>query len=95
MGYRGYIENDILHADNKLELQRSENLRSIKTAVLERFWADVSYYRELATQLLKYHKTNAPEYWGTICDNVHTNISLKHNHIYNDIYNDMAHLWLF
>lgn len=89
-GYQGYMADDILQADSKPEPQRSEALRSIKTEVLKGFWGSLSRYRELANQLRHYRQTNDPKYAGATCDNVHTNISLKHNHIYNDI----AHLQL-
>lgn len=87
-GYQGYMADDIIQADKRPEPQRSEALRSIKANVLKSFWDDLSHYRALATQLRKYRQTNDPKYAGKICDDIHTSISLKHNHIYNDL----AHL---
>lgn len=87
-GYQGYMADDILQADKKSEPQRSETLRKIKAKVLCDLWQDISRYRECANQLRKYRLTNDPQYAGRICDDIHTAISLKHNHIYNDL----AHL---
>lgn len=89
-GYQGYKADDILQADKRPEPQRSEALRSIKANVLKSLWDDLSRYRALAIQLRKYRQTNDPKYAGEICNGIHTSISLKHNHIYND----MAHLHL-
>lgn len=89
-GYQGYMADDILKTDKRAEPQRSQALHSIKVDVLKSFWDDVSRYRALANQLRKYRITNDPKYAGAVCDDVHTNISLKHNHIYNGL----AHLHL-
>lgn len=89
-GYQGYMVDDILKADGKQEPQRSEALRSIKADVLKSFWGNLSRYRALATQLRRFRQTSDPEYEDKICADIHTNISLKHNHIYNDV----AHLQL-
>ncbi|MCB0518499.1 MAG: hypothetical protein H6577_09975 [Lewinellaceae bacterium] len=49
---------------------------------------DLTRYRKLALDLRKY-RTEALLAEGAItCDNVHTNIALKHNHMYNRL----AHL---
>ncbi|VAX06543.1 hypothetical protein MNBD_ALPHA03-1202, partial [hydrothermal vent metagenome] len=87
-GYQGYMREDIYQVDKKAEPQRSETLRKIKAKVLHDLWSDISRYRECANQLRLYRQTNDTEYLGGICDDIHTAIGLKHNHIYND----MAHL---
>ncbi len=87
-GYQGYMREDIYQADKKAEPQRSETLRKIKAKVLHDLWSDISRYRECANQLRLYRQTNDPQYAGGVCDDIHTAIGLKHNHIYND----MAHL---
>jgi len=88
--YRGYMKDDITKADNRPEPQRSEALRKIKANVLCELWCDISSYRHYAYRLHLYRQTNDPQYAGGICDGIQTNISLKHNHIYND----MGHLVL-
>ena len=60
----------------------------MKGRVLTSFWKNLSRYRELANQLRQYRQTNDSRHAGAVCDGIHTNISLKHNHIFNDI----AHL---
>lgn len=87
-GYQGYMAEDILQADKKSEPQRSETLRKIKAEVLANLWCDISSYRKYANQLRKYLLTNNPKYAGRICDDIHTNMSIKHSHIFNDL----AHL---
>ena len=84
------MRDNIYQADKKSEPQRSETLRKIKAKVLCDLWSDISCYRECANQLRLYRQANDSEYAGGICDDIHTSIGLKHNHIYND----MAHLVL-
>ena len=86
--YEGYMIEDIRKADNKCEPQRSESLRRIKDRVLEDFWNDLSRYRQCATQLRFYDRILDIVEGESVCAEIHTSISLKYNHLYNDF----AHL---
>lgn len=88
--YQGYMADDIITADRKPEPQRSEALRAIKDKAIRSYRRDLSCYRELACELRKYRQRHALTIDIHVCENIHTNISLKHNHLYNDF----AHLIL-
>jgi hypothetical protein len=81
--YQGYRISDILSADNKPEPQRSEALRRLQAEELRLIRHDISRYRELARLLHRYRKTQDFTEARYLCDNIHTSISLKYNHIYN------------
>jgi len=88
-GYKGYLKEDIENAANKAEPQRSIALRKIKDSVKNRLSFDLSRYREVVRELHLHRKENLdkePQH-----HEIHTSLSLKHNHIYNNL----AHLiWL-
>ncbi len=87
--YRGYMTEDIKALDKRNEPQRSEALRKLRGEVVEKLHLDISRYRELARKLAEYRKRQPPIPAGvSACNDIHTNISLKHNHIYNEF----AHL---
>ncbi len=88
-GYRGYLADDISHADRKPEPHRSTALRKLRAEVQRMLWADISRYREVARELHAYRKEHAHvEVLPNMSAEVHTSMSLKHNHIYNQF----AHL---
>lgn len=91
--YKGYRKDDIAKADKKPEPQRSHALRTIRAQVVEELKRDIAGYRKRALALHR-HRKNAeahPLCAKASCADVHTNISLKHNHLVNDF----AHLiWL-
>lgn len=84
--YRGYMSCEIDRIDRMDEPKRSEALRSIKDRVLKDYRADLSIYRQCACEL---HRTrrecqnDPPE-----CLDIHVSLSLKHNHLWNNL----AHL---
>ncbi len=82
--YQGYMAEDILKACRKPEPRRSETLRLYKEKFLSDLGQDISGYRQYAFKLHMLRNTGNLIYEGAICDDVHTNISLKHSHIYND-----------
>lgn len=88
--YKGYKADKILDADQKEEPIRSEQLRQMKAEILNELWDDISSYRQYAFQLRKLRSQNNAATEQFVCQDIHTNISLKHNHIYNA----MAHLHL-
>lgn len=85
-GDKGYIEIDKL--DRKSEPQRSESLRSLRLKVVSELRNDLSKYRHFAFELKHYRITHPLQDKYISCDDIHTNICFKHNHIYNDF----AHL---
>jgi hypothetical protein len=87
-GYQGYMADTIAKADNKPEPQRSESLRQIRAKVHCDLISDLSCYRECARELHQYRITAIYNGGGPECREIHTSISLKHNHLYNDF----AHL---
>ena len=89
-GYQGYMADDIKIADKKPEPQRSEALRAIKGNVIRSYRRDLSCYRKLACELRRYQQEHALAIDSPVCESIHTNISLKHNQLYNDF----AHLVL-
>ena len=83
-GYQGYRFDDIQQAGNKAEPHRSAALRNIRQEVLTRLISDLSCYRAYARELRDYRaidEADRPE--QPICSDIHTSMSLKHNHLYN------------
>ena len=87
-GYQGYLAEDIAGANNKTEPQRSMALREIKEKVLVEMWRNISSYRTYASQLRKERQGSNSELENHSSNDLHMSMSLKHNHIYNDL----AHL---
>tara|TARA_R110002096_G_scaffold425908_2_gene635010 strand:- start:593 stop:1000 length:408 start_codon:yes stop_codon:yes gene_type:complete len=87
-GYQGYMADDIVRIDKKAEPERSKALREIKDKILVSMWRNISCYRLLANQLRFERKLNGIDRLNTSSNELHTSMSLKHNHIYNDL----AHL---
>lgn len=83
-GYQGYRKDEIKVIDDIVEPERSNRLRKIKVELVVNLKADLSRYRQCALELHRYRVrkgdfTDAPP----TCDDIHTNISLKHNHLVN------------
>jgi len=87
-GYQGYMADDIVRIDKKAEPERSKTLREIKDKCVKDLWRDISCYRNLAHELRFERKLKGITHGTTSCNELHTSMSLKHNHIYNDL----AHL---
>jgi len=81
--YRGYMPNRLDEIDSKPEPNRSQSLRQLRSKIREDLKRDISRYKELANQLRR-DRQQGSEKAGNVCENVHTAISLKHNHLYND-----------
>lgn len=88
--YEGYLADDIKAAASKAEPRRSEVLRLIKTKVLKDYKRDLSRYRHLAHEMRQERIRKGVVVTEDFSNNLHTSISLKHNHLYNDL----AHLLL-
>lgn len=84
-GYRGYRSEEIEKADQMNEPRRSESLRSLREVAKHELGQDVARYRELARQLARRREAGVENVEDGGCADIHTNISLKHNHIYNEL----------
>ncbi|NVD26780.1 hypothetical protein HUO14_02530 [Parasphingorhabdus flavimaris] len=84
-GYRGYRADEIEKADQMNEPRRSESLRSLREIAKQELGQDVVRYRELAKQLARRRDAGFEDSEEDGCADIHTNISLKHNHIYNEL----------
>lgn len=85
--YRGYLAREIDRTDSLCEPRRSTVLRSMRTKALADYRADLSRYREVARDLYL-HRAKRPCVESVHCGSVHESMSLKHNHLFNDL----AHL---
>lgn len=89
-GYQGYMRSDIAAADNRAEPQRSQTLREMRRKAMLDLASDLNGYRARARELAAF-RSEHPEPCEPSSADIHTNISLKHNHLFNDF----AHLiWL-
>lgn len=87
--YHGYRLEEISKADNKFEPERSSALRSLRLSALNDLQSDLRIYREVACELRDYRQMEAEEQEEQpFSSDVHTSMSLKYNHLYNDF----AHL---
>ena len=88
-GYQGCKRDYISLADNRHEPARSSDLRLLRLSVLNDFQAHLRLYREYARKLRDYRQMGTAEQEAQpICSDIHTSMSLKYNHLYNDF----AHL---
>ncbi len=87
-GYGGYLARDIDEADNFAEPRRSQTLRQMRDKAKSNLCTDISRYRELSRQLARRRGAGEDATHEGVCADIHTNISLKHNHISNEF----AHL---
>ena len=86
--YKGYRQEEILSAAGKPEPQRTKLLNKIRDDVRHSLSANTSRYREVARELHAYRRAHAGEPLPSCSESVHTSMSLKYAHIYNDF----AHL---
>jgi hypothetical protein len=86
--YQGYLADYIASADKKSEPHRSKALRDLRAGAAHQLRRDLSGYRRRVLELHRYRATSPLTEPPTCCAEIHTNISLKHNHLYNDF----AHL---
>ncbi len=84
-GYRGYDADTLDMLGNMSEPKRSEQLRAKRAEIVAELKGDVARYRELAKELSARRMCGLDDVLEASCADIHTNISLKHNHIYNDL----------
>lgn len=82
--YKGYRQEEILSAAAKPEPGRSKALRKIRDEVRQSLKDNISRYREVARELHAYRRSYAGEPVPSCSESVHTAMSLKYAHIYND-----------
>lgn len=83
-GYKGYLKEEILGAASRPEPRRSRALGRIRDEVCQSLTQNISIYREVARELHVYRKDHAGEPIPNCSAPVHTAMSLKYAHIYND-----------
>ena len=81
--YRGYLKDEILAINKQVEPRRTEKLQKLRQDTLQELNADLSRYRKCALELHRFRRTQDYTYNPVSCDDIHTSIGLKHNHIYN------------
>jgi hypothetical protein len=86
--YHGYMRDDIAALDKLSEPRRSAKLRSLRVKVIADLRRDISGYRKRALELHRYRVCHPVPSQPISAADIHTNISLKHNHLVNDF----AHL---
>ncbi|ETW11288.1 hypothetical protein ATO8_17510 [Roseivivax marinus] len=82
--YKGYRQEEILSAARRPEPQRTRLLNKIRDEVSQSLKANISRYREVARELHAYRNAHAGEPILNCSEAVHTAMSLKYAHIYND-----------
>lgn len=83
-GYQGYMIERIRDADAKPEPKRSELLRTIRSEVVDSFRSDARRYRACASALRMHRSKGLDTQQPLACKDVHQNIALKRNHLFND-----------
>jgi hypothetical protein len=79
--YKGYLEAEIDKASGN-----TRKLQEMKTKAIVRVKEDISRYRQCALELHRYRKA-LPKDWHPECDDIHTAMGLKRNHIFNEFAN--------
>jgi hypothetical protein len=82
--YKGYRQEEILCAAGKPEPQRSQLLRKIHDEVRQSLKRNISIYREVTRELHAYRRSHEGQPIPNCSGSVHTAMSLKYAHIYND-----------
>lgn len=86
--YRGHAADTLRKIDERSEPKRSVNLRKWRHEFIEDLKSDLSHYRKVVRELNDYRETQDLDIVPSSCDDIHTAISLKYTHLYNDF----AHL---
>ncbi|AEI93094.1 hypothetical protein [Roseobacter litoralis] len=84
--YEGYLAADIKAIGRRSEPQRTRAIHAMRSKLIADLKRDVSIYRRCVRELRKYRR-NHPAPNGACCADIHTSMSLKHNHIYNGFAN--------
>ena len=87
-GYEGYAREEIKAADRLPEPKRSQKLRALRKRFEADLWRDISRYRECVRKLNNGDWLALDRDKVMVCNDIHTALSLKHNHLVNNF----AHL---
>ena len=82
-GYKGYRQEELSKLDAKAEPQRSQGLRKLRLVVLEELRIDLRQYRSVALEFHRQKQSDIKEE-SNYCADVHTSMSLKYCHLFND-----------
>lgn len=85
-GYEGYLAKDIEAIAGKPEPQRTRAINAMRCKLVADLSRDVSIYRHCVRELRNYRREH-PASNDASCAEIHTSMSLKHNHIYNGFAN--------
>lgn len=85
-GYEGYLADDIKAIAQKDEPQRAQAIKAMRDKLLDDLRRDISVYREGVRELRQFRREHPKPEGGSSAD-IHTSMSLKHNHIYNGFAN--------
>ena len=83
--YRSYIADDITKAGNMAEPKRSKKLHAIKAQHVEILARDLEIYRKYVQEIRELRKAQGDVDLSKGCLDLYVSLSLKHNHIYNDM----------
>lgn len=89
-GYKGYARDRIEAAHAMAEPKRSETLRSLRAKFECNQKRDISIYRVCVNTLRQTRWEMTDGETAASCGEIHTSLSIKHNHMVNDF----AHLIL-
>lgn len=84
-GYQGYAREDIAAADLMAEPKRSETLRAMRAKFEADLRRDISRYRQCVRELHSIDWQPPERDKVAACANIHTALSLKHNHMANNL----------
>ena len=83
-GYQGYAREDIKAADTMAEPKRSKVLRGMRDKFRADLARDLSRYRECVRELRRTGWELPDGSKAMSCGEIHTALSLKHNHMVNN-----------
>lgn len=84
-GRESYRAEEFERLNRKAEPQRSESLRLMKDKIKQDLARDISIYRTVVRELNIERGKRSVSSPFRMCDDVHTSMSLKYCHIYNDL----------
>ena len=87
-GYQGYAREGIAATDAMEEPKRSQKPRALRKRFEADLWRDISRYRECVKEFNKGDWLALDRDKVMACNDIHTALSLKHNHMVNNF----AHL---
>ncbi len=87
-GYRGSCRDSIDATNRLAEPVRTRRLKKLRLQYQQGLENDLVRYRQYVRQINRLRRTGQVDHDPVSCDDIHMSLSLKHNHIYNDL----AHL---